>query len=167
MLRKLVLAEHLHPPQLMQPWLFPLWAGWLWLHHGCVIALSGGWFGGSGAVELPYRVGYLLAAILILWLVWALLVQLRRIDPRGGTGFILAGFGLYVIEWVDLMAARFVEWAPHYVSGEQFGQTEAALCIGAGYVAFAVGVGLVIGDAAASWRAGPGAEASRTTLTSA
>ena len=138
----------------MHPWLFPFLAGWLWLHHGffCAMSVSVGWVS-----EPPLAVGWLLGVLSVSGVVWAVLVQLRRIEPRGGTGFILAGFGVWVVQLVDTLALVFVEWPPHYLSSEQFGQTRATLCIGAGYVAFAVGVGLVVGDAVASWQSRPAA----------
>jgi len=156
-LRSVVIQEHLRPPHLLAPWLFLTLAGWMWFC--CTVdrimrGLStdpGGW--GNLPPESIDGVGWMLAAVAGLGVVWALLVQFRRVDPHGGSGFILCGFGAWVITWVDAMALTFVEAHPYYLTADQFERAQAGLCRGAGYVAYAVGVGLVVGDMVSGWRA--------------
>ena len=151
-LRRLVLEQHLQPQRLFAPWLFPVLAGWLLVHHvflATVVTVRDiPW-----VLEAPTTTAWLLGALAALWMVWALLVQLGRVDEHCGTGFILCGFGVWVIQWVETMAMLLVELPPHYLSPAQFGETRAALCIHAGYVAYAVGLGLVVGGMVSRWHA--------------
>ena len=148
MLRAFLLEQQLQPRRLLVPWLFPVLAGWLLLHHGflaTIVKTDGSW-----TFEPPMLALGLLGLLAALQLAWTILRQMGWVAEHSGTGFLLCGFAIWVIVWVDTMRMILVDLPPQHLTPEQFGPIPASLCLYTAYLAYAVGVLLVIRAATTS-----------------
>lgn len=151
MFRSAVLRWYEPDERLLHPWLFVLLADFLVVHHMFLERMTY-WYGNPPPRRSTTL--FLLLGLACVCLAWACLRQFRLVRTASGTGLILASFGVGVTAWIDMLGWMFVETPPHYLSWEQFGVPQAQLCRGAAHLAYAIGLGLVVGACVADVRTG-------------